>query len=336
MTARSDDPMLAAADLELCYGGRGPWALARRRRPAPPAVDKVNLAIGRGETVGIVGESGSGKSSLGRLLIGALRPSRGSVRFWGEDINAAPTRRWRQLRADLQLVFQNAGASFNPRRTIGEHLQESIALCRRAGDEGRLSPAAALAMVGLPRDALDKFAFQLSGGQQQRAAIARAVISGPQFVVCDEIVSALDLSVQAQILNLLQELRRERQLSYLFISHDLDVVRVLSDRIAVMYRGRIVEQGAREAVYARPRHPYTRLLMSAALRTQGALRAAAPDAGAVQAVLPTPGDGCAFAERCAVAGDRCRRSVPALSGTADHMVACFAEPTGGTDGRPRP
>lgn len=327
------DLMLSAADLELSYGKRNPWAFTHRPQAATRAVDKVSLTIGQGETVGIVGESGSGKSSLGRLLIGAVKPSRGRICFRGDDINAVPVGRWRQLRADLQLVFQNAGASFNPRRTVGDHFDETVALCRKASARESLAPSAALAMVGLPREALGKFIFQLSGGQQQRAAIARAIISRPQFVVCDEIVSALDLSVQAQILNLLQELRRERQLSYLFISHDLDVVRILSHRIAVMYRGRIVEEGDRDAVFSRPAHPYTRLLMSAALKARGTAAGSAPAAGGTRYGSSASDRGCAFAARCALAGDRCRQSAPSLSGAASHRVACFAHSSGEANDR---
>ena len=324
--------MLLAANLDLSYGGRRGRGDMHRAKAAARAVDDVSLAIRQGETVGIVGESGSGKSSLGRLLIGAVRPSRGSVRFWGEDINALPAKRWRQLRADLQLVFQNAGASFNPRRTVGEHLAETVDLCREARAGEYLAPSRALDMVGLPRDALGKLIFQMSGGQQQRAAIARAIISGPQFVVCDEIVSALDLSVQAQILNLLQELRRERQLSYLFISHDLNVVRILSHRIGVMYRGRIVEIGDRDAIFAHPGHPYTRLLMSAALKPRGTSWKGGSPVGPPHGSAG-PAEGCAFAERCPLASDRCRQSAPVLGGPSGHMVACFAHDSGEANDR---
>lgn len=236
-----------------------------RRRPPLTALDGVDLTIPSGRTVSLVGESGSGKSTVGNVILGLVRPTDGRVRFDGEDITAADARRRRRLTEDIQVVFQNPYGSLNPSRTVGQALAEPL-LAHRDLDRGqvRARVAAGLSRVGLDPDAAGRRPGRFSGGQLQRIAIARALMLSPRLVICDEAVSALDLSVQAQILNLLRDLQRDLGLSYLFISHDLAVVRHVSHRVTVLHRGRVVEDGTVDEVCDRPRHPYTRALLDAA------------------------------------------------------------------------
>jgi len=299
--------------------------LARRPAEAVRAVTDIDLAIARGETLGLIGESGCGKSTLGRLILRLHEPSAGSVRFDGQDITALPEPALRALRPRMQIVFQDPYASLNPRRTVEEILALPLAL--HAGLKGAAARERILAMmerVGLARAHLGRYPHQFSGGQRQRIGIARALILRPDFVVCDEPVSALDVSVQAQVLELLRELRAELGLTYLFISHDLAVVAHLSDRVAVMYLGRIVEEGGRDAVLARPAHPYTRALLAAVPRigAEGVPRGARATPGELPSPLAPP-PGCPFHPRCPEAGPRCRGELPALKPIApDRRVAC--------------
>jgi len=235
------------------------------RRPRKTAVDTVALEIQRGQTVGLVGESGSGKTSLGAAILGLAPITSGTVEFDGEDITTAPAAVRRRLSRRMQVIFQDPYGSLNPTRTVGDTIGEGL----RYGHN--LPPATVRARVtkvlrevGLPESAADRYPARFSGGQRQRIAIARAIVGDPDFVVCDEPVSALDLSVQAQVLNLLAGLKASRGLSYLFISHDLSVVRYLSDEILVMYAGRIVERGPAARILSAPEHPYTRALLAAA------------------------------------------------------------------------
>ena len=228
-------------------------------------LEDISFSIARGETLGLVGESGSGKSTVGRIILGQMTATDGSVIFDGEDITRADGRRRRQLGRDIQVVFQDPFGSLNPARTIGQTLAEPLlATGERRSHEILERITGVLAQVGLPPDTAARYPDQFSGGQRQRIAIARAVIARPRLIVCDEPVSALDLSVQAQVLNLLNELQRSMQLSLLFISHDLAVVRHVSHRIAVLHRGIIVEQGDAAQVVEHPKHPYTRALLEAA------------------------------------------------------------------------
>jgi ABC-type oligopeptide transport system ATPase subunit len=236
-----------------------------RRRPPLRAVDDVSLTVAPGETLGIVGESGSGKSTLGNAVLGLVPVGSGTIAFDGRDITRVGLRERRELSRDLQVIFQDPYNSLNPVRTIGQTLVEPLLVHGRAArsDMGA-KIAAALARVGLSPDAADRLPAQFSGGQRQRIAIARALMVTPKLIICDEAVSALDLSVQAQVLNLLGDLQRELGLSYLFISHDLAVVRHVARRIAVMHRGRILELGTTEQILGAPRDPYTRRLIDAA------------------------------------------------------------------------
>ena len=251
------NPLLEIHDLGVVYRGRG-------RRKDKHALDGVSVRIGAGETLGLVGESGSGKSTLGACVLGLVRPAQGRIIFDGSDITRLSGRDRRALSTQVQAVFQDPYSAFNPHRTIEQTVGETLTnLSSMSRTDRRTRIVGMLERVGLDRSALEKFPAQFSGGQRQRIAIARALLPEPRLVVCDESVSALDLSVQAQVLNLLLELQRERGLAYLFITHDLSVVRHMSTRIAVLEHGHLVEEGEADEVTDRPTHPYTRRLIAA-------------------------------------------------------------------------
>jgi peptide/nickel transport system ATP-binding protein len=285
------------------------------------AVDGVDLAVAEGETLGIVGESGCGKSTTARLLLRLLTPDKGELRFDGADITRARGRRLRRLRSELQVVPQHPLTSLNPRMTIGD----SIAFNMRAHGIGaadrRRRIAELLDRVGLPPAHADRYPHQLSGGQLQRVAIARALSTSPRLVICDEAVSALDKSVQAQVLNLLVELQRDLGIAYVFISHDLSVVEHVSDRVAVMYLGRVIEAGPAAEVWRTPRHPYTRALLSA---TPGRGRTRIVLQGDPPSAVDVP-SGCRFRTRCPDAVEACPTFDPPLVPARDaphQLVAC--------------
>jgi oligopeptide/dipeptide ABC transporter ATP-binding protein len=300
------------------------------RRRWVDAVRGVHLAVGAGTTLGLVGESGSGKSSLGAAVLGLVPVAGGTVRFGGVDVTHLPAPRRRRFSARLQVVFQDPHASLDPARTVGDSIGEGLRFgLRLPATAVRRRVADVLDEVGLPASAADRHPGQFSGGQRQRIAIARAIAVDPEFVVCDEPLSALDLSVQAQMLNLLVRLQAQRGLGYLFISHDLAVVRHVSDEIAVMFAGRIVEQGPADDVARSPAHPYTRELVAAApvsdpteqRRRRVERRAARPAVG--PDLQPAPGAGCPFASRCPHVIEICRLTRPELvTHAATHTVAC--------------
>ena len=282
-------------------------------RAAVQAVTDVSLSIGRGEAVGLVGESGSGKSTIGRLLMGLVAPSGGRVLLDGVDLSRIGGAELGRLRRRTQLVFQDPYSSLDPRRRVGAQIADGLAIHKLADrGERRGRVEALLAQVGLPAAHADRYPHEFSGGQRQRIGIARALATGPEFLVADEPVSALDVSVQAQVLALLADLRTRLGLGLLFISHDLAVVRSLCDRVAVLYLGRILEEGPAAAVLDRPRHPYTRALLSAApmidvgrRRTRILLRGDPPSPA-------DPPSGCVFRTRCPWALPACAAAVPPL------------------------
>ncbi|MFF2486644.1 ATP-binding cassette domain-containing protein [Microbacterium sp. NPDC058062] len=248
----ADAPLLEVRNLVVRYGKNG-----------PAAVDDVSFTIARGETLGLVGESGSGKTTIGRAILGLQPVSGGQILFEGRDITRASVAERRALQGDLRAVFQDPFSSLNPRRVIGDALTEPLRVAGVGREERVRRANEALASVGLPAGSYDRYPRQFSGGQRQRIAIARALVTDPRLVVCDEAVSALDLSTQAQVLNLLAELRTGADLGYLFIAHDMAVVEFLAQRVVVLYRGKVMEQGATADVIRNPQSDYTRVLMAA-------------------------------------------------------------------------
>ncbi len=288
------------------------------------AVDGVSLTVAQGEAVGLVGESGSGKSTLGRLALRLLEPTAGAVFFEGRDLNAIGKQELRFLRKKMQIIFQDPFASLNPRMRIGEIITEPLVIHRmvpnnQMEERGR----ALLAKVGLPSDALNRYPHEFSGGQRQRIGIARALASDPLFIVADEPVSALDVSVQAQIVNLLQDLRDELKLSFLFIAHDLNVVRHFSDRVAVMYLGRIVEMAPAEEIYRNPSHPYTEALLADIPVADPTVR---KKHILLKGDIPSPTHippGCRFHTRCIYRFDPCDKIFPRTTDLGNgHFVEC--------------
>jgi oligopeptide/dipeptide ABC transporter ATP-binding protein len=289
------------------------------------AVEDVSLTVARGETLGIVGESGCGKSTTARLMVRLLDPTAGTIRFDGHDISKLSQRRLRPLRREMQIIFQDPYSSLNPRKSVGQIVAEPFTIHGTSTDVKR-SVQELLARVGLSPEHYNRYPHEFSGGQRQRIGIARALALQPKLIVCDEPVSALDVSVQAQILNLLRNLQAEFDLTYVFISHDLSVIRQVADRIAVMYLGHVVELGASEQLYEHPRHPYTAALLSAVPRpeTNGS---AARERIVLSGDVPSPVDppaACVFHPRCprAVPG-KCDVETPLpRSFEGDHEVAC--------------
>jgi oligopeptide/dipeptide ABC transporter ATP-binding protein len=321
--ARSAEPLLAAAGLVKRYPSRR--AAPRARSGSIRAVDGVSFVVRQGETLGLVGESGSGKTTVARLLLRFEDPTAGTIAFDGKDWLALSGRALRRARQDMQVVFQDPQTSLNPRMRAGDQIAEPLAVQGLAPRRQRPARVAELlAEVGLPAGVAARFPSELSGGQRQRVAIARALATRPKFLVCDEPVSALDVSVAAQIVNLFLDLREKTGLASLFISHDLAVVARVSDRIAVMSLGRIVEEGPAAAVTTRPLHPYTAALLSAVLE---------PDPASLRRRIVLPGEppspaaippGCSFHPRCPIARPRCREETPELAPVGNgRSAACF-------------
>jgi oligopeptide/dipeptide ABC transporter ATP-binding protein len=318
----TSEPLVRARGLTKQYR-----VTARGTRRLLTAVNDVDLDVAQGEIRALVGESGCGKSTTGRLMLGLESLSAGEVTIDGRDVASLSAKELRALRRDVQIVSQDPYDALNPRMTVRTILREPARVHGLERGEHR-SVDDLLELVNLSSDFADRYPHELSGGQRQRIAIARAVALDPRFIVCDEPVSALDVSVQAQVVNLLRRLQTELGLAYLFISHDLALVRYLAHSTTVMYLGRVVEEGPTETLFAAPRHPYTQLLLAAVPRTRRG-----HDAPQVQRLgeLPSPlaaPSGCVFASRCPLADDRCRAERPALRsiGEDGHRVAChYAE-----------
>jgi oligopeptide/dipeptide ABC transporter ATP-binding protein len=306
MNGATGTPLVEARGLTKRYAVR-----TREGKRTLTAVDRVDLTVGAGRIVAVVGESGCGKSTTGRLLLALERPSEGTVTVGGDDLNRLSPAGLRRMRRDIQPVFQDPYDSLNGRMRVREILSEPARVHHRESTARPVSDL--LDLVNLAPDYAQRFPHELSGGQRQRVAIARAIALDPKFVVCDEAVSALDVSVQAQVINLLGRLQRELGLAYLFISHDLALVRYLAHETAVMYLGRVVEQGPTETLFADPRHPYTQLLLASVPRPRVADRPkrAAIAVGEPPSPLERP-PGCVFSTRCPMATDRCRTEEPGL------------------------
>jgi oligopeptide transport system ATP-binding protein len=322
--ATTPRPLVEVSDLRMyfpIYAG-----LLRRRAGEVKAVDGVSFSIREGETLGLVGESGCGKSTCGRAILRLYEPTSGTVRIAGQDVADADADTLRRLRPTMQMVFQDPQASLNPRMTVASIIGEPL------DEHGRLSRHDRLAriyelmdQVGLNRDFANRYPHEFSGGQRQRIGIARALALNPRFIVCDEPIAALDVSIQAQVVNLLEELQERLGLTYLFISHDLSMVRHIADRVAVMYLGRIVEIGGRDELYASPRHPYTQALLSAVPEPDPRIEATRRRI-ILTGDVPSPSrppPGCNFSSRCPKVTDICRSRKPELREIAPgHLAAC--------------
>ncbi|RCK23410.1 ABC transporter ATP-binding protein [Thalassospira lucentensis] len=322
---RDNAPILSVRDLKVHFPipGKGPFA---KDRPLK-AVDGVNFDLFPGETLGVVGESGCGKSTLGRAILQLIAPSGGQVAWLGKDIVGIPHRDMQPLRRDLQIIFQDPLASLNPRMTIGEIIAEPLVTHKPelGKDEIKTRVKRMMARVGLLPQMINRYPHEFSGGQCQRIGIARAMILEPKLIVCDEPVSALDVSIQAQIVNLLQELQREFDLSLIFISHDLSIVRHICHRIMVLYLGNVMELADRDSIYAAPRHPYTKALISAVPIPDPEIERN-KERIVLTGDLPSPlspPSGCVFRTRCPFAQEKCATDVPTIDRVSETQeVAC--------------
>jgi peptide/nickel transport system ATP-binding protein len=329
MSDKKTAPLVVAHDLAKTFDVSAPWLnrmIERKPRQMLNAVDGVSFEIERGKTLALVGESGCGKSTVARLLVGLYEPTRGGLTFDGQDAHAAfKSNDAKAMRQRIQMIFQDPYASLNPRWTvdniIGEPLKEHGLISD--AEELKARVAELLKSVGLSPLDMVKYPHQFSGGQRQRISIARALATAPEFLVCDEPTSALDVSVQAQVLNIMKDLQRERGLTYLFISHNLAVVRHVSDQVGVMYLGRLVELADKHTLFGNPQHPYTKMLLDAIPKMHDTGRARTPVQGEVPNPLNPP-SGCTFHPRCPQATDICRAERPALRDFKGIKIACHA------------
>jgi peptide/nickel transport system ATP-binding protein len=330
--ARNDGAIVAVRDIAKYFDVSPPWlnrVLERSGHQILHAVDGVSFDVARGETLALVGESGCGKSTVARMLVGLYAPTRGRIEFFGRDLREMNSASGRGMRQKLQMIFQDPYASLNPRWRVADIIAEPLRAHGLMKDSAQVEARVdeLLTQVRMAPADKEKYPHQFSGGQRQRISIARALAAHPAFLVCDEPTSALDVSVQAQVLNLMKDLQRDLGLTYLFISHNLAVVHHISDRVGVMYLGRIVELAPKRTLFAHPRHPYTRMLLDAIPDLAMSGRARTPVAGEVPNPLDPP-SGCTFHPRCPHANERCRRELPLLRavkrGTVESLVACHA------------
>lgn len=321
----ADDKLLELRNVKKHYPLGG--GLLRRAAGTIKAVDGIDLEVRRGETVGLVGESGCGKSTLGRVILKLEEPTAGEIFFAGQELTSLSRSAMLPLRRRMQIIFQDPYSSLNPRQTAGRIIGEALTI-HHVGSSGERRDRVRYLMqvVGLQPEDFSRYPHEFSGGQRQRLGIARALALQPEFIICDEPLSALDVSIQAQIINLLQDLQEQHQLTYLFISHDLSVVRHISDRVAVMYLGGLVELAATEELFANPCHPYTQALLQAIpVADPQAARTARRIIRDPAAQAPQP-SGCRFEPRCPQAATACRETMPPLvEYSSNHWVRCFAQ-----------
>ncbi len=327
--AHQHSPLVKVDDLAMSFDVSPPWlnrVVERKPKVFLKAVDGVSFEIEKGKTLALVGESGCGKSTVARLMVGLYTPSRGNFQFDGMDANETyRSAGSRKLRERIQMIFQDPYASLNPRWTVGDIVGEPLKEHKIIEDEAKLAERVGelLKSVGLSPLDMVKYPHQFSGGQRQRISIARALATQPEFLVCDEPTSALDVSVQAQVLNIMKDLQKKQGLTYLFISHNLAVVRHVSDSVGVMYLGRLVELADKQSLFSNPKHPYTRMLLDAIPKMHDTGKARTPVQGEVPNPLNPP-SGCAFHPRCPHVNDRCKSERPNLIELKGIRIACHA------------
>ena len=320
----NENTLLQVEHLKKYFYGSRKWFAGESQRSVVKAVDDVSFSIRRGETFGIVGESGCGKSTLGRSVIRLIEPTDGRILYDGVDLRSLSAEELRLKRREIPIIFQDPYASLNPRMTVRELIKAPLDVFSRDSEEKKMEQVREImSLVGLREEFMHKYPHEFSGGQRQRIVIARALILKPSFIFCDEPVSALDASVRAQVLNLMKRIQKEMNLTYMFISHDLSVVRFLCDRIAVMYLGRIVELATRDELYNHALHPYTQALLSSIPVPDTDVK---PNRIILQGEVPSPyhpPEGCHFHTRCPYATEQCRTTAPEMRDAGNgHMVAC--------------
>lgn len=321
----SESPLLEVRNLRKYFPAES--SVFSRKGSPIKAVEDVSFTLDAGEALGVVGESGCGKSTMGRSVLRLIEPTSGTVMFKGQDFTKAAGPELRRMRADMQIIFQDPYASLNPRMTVGEIISEPLEIQKRykTKDETRERVLNVMEVVGLNPKYYNRYPHEFSGGQRQRIGIARAIVLGPSLVVCDEPVSALDVSIQSQVLNLLRQLQSSMGIAYIFISHSLSVIKHISDRVMVMYLGRVMEAAGKDELFASPSHPYTRALLSAIPLPEKHSKDKHQRI-ILQCDLPSPADppsGCVFHTRCYMAEDICSREVPELRDIGNgHLAAC--------------